>query len=170
MQQNKLYREEALKRISSPDQLNGYIRTSRSSVWFVLGAILLVLVGILVWGFTGSFEVTMEARGGTYEGKSACFIHPSERNDIEAGMQVLYMAPDKSTHTGFISTIGDRPLSYAAACERFSIGLMNRIGFTPGSELYVAELILNDNRKNEFATVKIIRDVIKPSELLFTTK
>ena len=166
-QQNKLYNEEALKRISSPDQLNGYIRTSGSGVWFVLAAIMLLLVGVIIWGFTGSFEVTLEVRGGTYNGDSVCFVLPVERDEISPGMQVRYLSPDKSTHKGIISSISTAPISYEEACKRFSAGLVNRLAFKPGEELYQVDLLLDDRLKNEFATVKIIRQTIQPSQLLF---
>ncbi len=167
MQQNKLYREEALNRISSPDQLNGYIRTSSSGVWFALGAILLVLAGIIIWGFTGSFEITLEATGGTHDGTSVCFIHTSERNLIREGMQVRYLSPDKTRVPGIIASISDKPMSYSDACDVFSVGLATRMGFTPNSELYQVKLILNTERKDETAIVRIVRDTVKPNSLLF---
>jgi len=56
MSQKSLFQEDTLKRISSPDQLNGYIRTSGKTIWFALASILLVLIGIIIWGCTGSFD------------------------------------------------------------------------------------------------------------------
>ena len=169
MQQNKLYREEALKRISSPDQLNGYIRTSTSAIWFVLGAILLVLISIVVWGFTGSFEILLETQGGTYNEQSICFIHASERDEVQEGMYVRYLAPDKSSYDGIIASISTFPIDYNAACEQFSVGLVNRMGLAPGTEYYLVDLLLKEERKNEFATVRIVRDTVSPSQLLFNT-
>lgn len=167
MPQNKLYREEALNRISSPDQLNGYIRTSGSGVWFALGAILLVLVGIIVWGFTGSFEITLEATGGTHDGNSACFIHASERDLIQEGMQVRYLSRDKTRALGIITSISDQPMSYIDACNAYSVGLATRMGFTPNAELYKVNLLINTERKDEIATIRIVRDTVRPSSLLF---
>ena len=167
MQQNKIYNEEALRRISSPDQLNGFIRTSGSGVWFVLAAIMLVLIGVIVWGFMGSFEVTLEVRGGTYNGNSVCFVFPAERDGIYPGLQVRYLSPDKTTQKGIISSISTAPISYEEACKKFSTGLVNRLGFIPGVELYQVDLLLNEPPRNEFATVKIIQQTVQPSHLLF---
>ena len=166
MQQNKIYREEALKRISSPDQLKGYIRTSGPGVWFVLSAVLLALIGIIFWGVNGTFEVTVEVTGGTYDGNSACFVHPSDRALITEGMQVRYLTPNKETYTGIIATIDDNPMTYHDACEKYTDGVARRMGFTLNSELYRAKLIMNSTPKNNWATVRIVRKVVRPIDLL----
>lgn len=167
MQRKQIYREEALQRISSPDQLNGYIRSSGTAVWFVLGAILLVLIGILVWGLTGSFEITLETKGGTYDGYTACFLDAAERESVEPGMAIRYQTSGVGVTTGIIASIDDKPIRYAEACDLLSTGLVNRIGLTSNGEYYKAELILDKKQIDGFAIVKIIRKRISPMDLLF---
>ena len=41
-----LFRKEAMNRITSPDQLNDYLRVTRPSVWVVLVAVILLICGI----------------------------------------------------------------------------------------------------------------------------
>ena len=168
MQQKQVYLKEALQRISSPEQLNGYIRTSGTAVWFVLGAVLLLLLGIVFWGFTGSFEITLETGGGTYNGISACFLDASERNSVEPGMSVRYRSPNGSTCTGIISSIDSTPMDYAEACDLFTTGIVNRMGLNEKSEFYRISLILDSKRKDEFAIVKIIRKEVRPIDMLFS--
>ena len=64
-----IFREKSMERVSSPEQLNDYIRVTTPSVWLVLAAIILLLVGMLAWSVFG----TVEARNtdGTVEE-----IHP----------------------------------------------------------------------------------------------
>ena len=51
---NDIFRKKAMDRLSSPEQLNDYLRVTSPSVWIVLGAIILLLVGSLIWAtFTG---------------------------------------------------------------------------------------------------------------------
>ncbi len=165
--QNKNSSEKSAGRISSPEQLNGYIRTSSGSVWFVLAAILISLLAIIIWGYVGHFEEYLETSGASYKGRAYCFVSLSKRESVSPGMQVRYIAPDKSVHTGVITEIGDLPMTYADACERFTTGVANRMGFQPDSEFYVVYLVLADTRENEIASVQIITDVVKPISLLF---
>ena len=56
---SSLFREKNLQRISSPEQLNAYIRVSTPSVWMLLGAIVILLVGICVWGVFGRMDTKL---------------------------------------------------------------------------------------------------------------
>ena len=47
---NKLYREQSLKYISSPEQLNDYLKVTKPAIWAVLVAVVVLLAGLLVWG------------------------------------------------------------------------------------------------------------------------
>ena len=62
---SNLFRQKSLERISSPEQLNSYIRVSTPSVWLLLTAIVILLVGGIVWGVFG--EVEMHNVDGTTE-------------------------------------------------------------------------------------------------------
>ena len=45
-----LFRRESMDRIQSPERLNEYLRVANPSVWVVLAAVIVLLVGILIWG------------------------------------------------------------------------------------------------------------------------
>ena len=53
-----IFREKSMERISSPEQLNDYIRVTTPSVWLVLAAIILLLVGMLAWSVFGTVQAT----------------------------------------------------------------------------------------------------------------
>ncbi len=53
-----LYREKSLERISSPEKLDDYIRVTTPRIWIILAAILVLLMGVIIWGIYGSVEVT----------------------------------------------------------------------------------------------------------------
>jgi len=65
---NKLFRQESLKRLSSPDDLNDILRVVNPSGWAVLLSVLLILAGIFVWSFVGNVErkinTSVEVAGG----------------------------------------------------------------------------------------------------------
>lgn len=58
----ELFREKSLERVSSPEQLNDYIKVTTPSVWLVLIAVILLLVGILTWSTLDT--VTVEDNDG----------------------------------------------------------------------------------------------------------
>ena len=69
MEQEQIFRKKSMDRISSPEQLNDYIRVTTPSVWIVLGALIVLLVGMVLWSILG----TVEAHA---EDGSAMQIHP----------------------------------------------------------------------------------------------
>ena len=52
-----VYRKKSLEQINSPEQLDDYIRVTTPSVWIVLLALVVLLVGILAWSILGTIEV-----------------------------------------------------------------------------------------------------------------
>ena len=65
----ELFRKKSMDRVSSPEQLNDYIRVTSPSIWLVLLAIILLLVGMLAWSVFGTVE-TRSADGSMEK------IHP----------------------------------------------------------------------------------------------
>lgn len=49
-EQSTLFRKESMERIQSPEQLNDYMHVTNPTVWVALAAVILLLVGMLVWG------------------------------------------------------------------------------------------------------------------------
>ena len=53
----ELFRKKSIEKVSTPEQLNDYIRVTTPSVWVVLIATALLLAGMLVWGVFGSIDI-----------------------------------------------------------------------------------------------------------------
>ena len=47
---NQLFREKSLQYISSPEQINDYLKVTKPAVWATLVAIVILLVGLVIWG------------------------------------------------------------------------------------------------------------------------
>ena len=60
-----LFREKSMARVSSPEELNDYIRVTTPGVWLVLLATVILLLGMLVWSIFGTVDV--ERADGTVE-------------------------------------------------------------------------------------------------------
>ena len=62
---NGIFRQKSIDKVSSPEKLDTYIRVTTPSVWITLAAILVLLIGALVWGIFG--ELTIHNIDGTIE-------------------------------------------------------------------------------------------------------
>ena len=54
---SKIFREKSLQRVNQPEDLNDYIRVASPSVWIVLVAIILLLIGVFAWSVFGTLDV-----------------------------------------------------------------------------------------------------------------
>ena len=54
---NSIFRQKSIDKVSSPEKLDDYIRVTTPSVWIVLIAIVMLLVGGIVWSVFGEVEV-----------------------------------------------------------------------------------------------------------------
>ncbi|MBO6230028.1 MAG: hypothetical protein J6O50_05630, partial [Ruminiclostridium sp.] len=56
-----IFREKALEKITSPEQLNNYLKVTNPAVWMILAAVILLLGGLLAWSAVGELETTVDA-------------------------------------------------------------------------------------------------------------
>ncbi len=66
---NNIFREKSIQRVSSPEKLDDYIKVVSPGIWFLLAAIILLLLGVLVWASVGYLPV--EDASGAVE-----MVHP----------------------------------------------------------------------------------------------
>lgn len=59
----KGFREEALKKLSSPEQLDELIQVTPPRAWMALIGIILILLSAVVWGFLGSIPTKISGQG-----------------------------------------------------------------------------------------------------------
>lgn len=75
---NPIFRQKSIDRVTSPDQMNDYIRVSNPQVWMILLAIIVLLVGICVWGIFGSMDTKTETGGVCKDGRLICYISEND--------------------------------------------------------------------------------------------
>lgn len=76
MENKTIFREKSLERISSPDKINDYIKTTTPGIWIVLIAVLLILAGAIVWSVFG--RITVNTPSGSKTVAPVTYILPSE--------------------------------------------------------------------------------------------
>ena len=59
MENNQLFRQKSLERISSPEELHDYMRVTSPRLWMILGAIIVLLVGFIIYASTARLENTI---------------------------------------------------------------------------------------------------------------
>lgn len=85
---SQLFRKSSIDRVSSPEQLNSYIRVSNPGVWLVLAAVVLLLLGVCAWGVLGHLDTTVSAAAVSAEGQLTIYVNAQDGVQLEAGMPV----------------------------------------------------------------------------------
>ena len=85
---NQLFRKNSLEKVSSPEQLNDYIRVSNPGVWIALTAVIVLLVGVCVWGIFGKIETTVGSAAVVKDGHMTLYIKEEHLGEITEGMIV----------------------------------------------------------------------------------
>lgn len=85
---SNLFRKKSLDRISSPEQLNDYIRVSTPSVWMLLIAIVILLAGVCAWGVLGRMETTLPVAAVAQGGAVTAYVREADVQQVEQGAAV----------------------------------------------------------------------------------
>ena len=85
---NQLFRQKSVDKVSSPEQLNEYIRVANPGVWLVLAAIVILLAGVIVWGCIGHLDTTLPSAIVANDGYAALYIKEADAEKLAVGMTV----------------------------------------------------------------------------------
>ena len=89
MEQQSLFRKSSMESISSPEQLTDYLRVTSPAVWVVMAAIILLLVGMLIWGSTAHIDSYAAGTAQVQGGRMIVVFDDSElAANVKAGMSV----------------------------------------------------------------------------------
>lgn len=110
---NNVFRKKSLDRISSPEQLNSYIKVSNPSIWLILSALIIIIVSVVIWSVSGNITTMVSANAIVKSSEDTpdtliCYVLPEKASNIKKNMDVnicgLY-ASDNRYVTGKISNI-----------------------------------------------------------------
>lgn len=106
--ENNLFRKSSLERVSSPEQLNEYIKITNPSLIVILLGILSIVVSGVIWIFAGGIPETTKMNGVVFDELSGaktlhCFVSVGTSQNIKEGMDVE-ISPDYADRAqyGFI--------------------------------------------------------------------
>ena len=84
----QLFKKNSIDRVTSPEQLQDYVKVANPGLWMVISAIVILLAGVVAWGFIGKIDTTMPTAIVTDSGESVIYIGESDVDKIEIGMTV----------------------------------------------------------------------------------
>ncbi|MBR2259379.1 MAG: hypothetical protein IJ899_19015 [Blautia sp.] len=68
------FREKSIERIENPEQLNDYLKVTSPGVWLVLATVIVLLIGVCIWGVFGRIQATVPAAVISQNGESVCLV------------------------------------------------------------------------------------------------
>lgn len=77
-----IFRKKSMERISSPEQLNDYIRVTNPAIWTILAAVIILLVGFIVWGMIGTLETRVNAAAVSDGGSVTLYVSEAEMANV----------------------------------------------------------------------------------------
>ncbi len=84
--EKQIFREKSINKISSPEELNDYLRVTSPAIWTILAAVIVLLCGFLVWACVGTLETKAEAKITVEDGIAVATITGSNAPRVQEGM------------------------------------------------------------------------------------
>ena len=93
-----VFRKKSMDRVSSPEQLNDYIKVSNPAVWMIICAIIILLIGICVWGIFGRLDTVI--KGGAYckGGIVQCYLNENDFAKLIKNQQTAKVKVDGKSY------------------------------------------------------------------------
>ena len=90
--ERKIFREKAMERISSPEQMTEYLKVTNPGVWLILSSVFILLIGVIVWALIGTLKTTADVKVVVHEKKAEVVLIGEEKP--EAGMTLTVASKD----------------------------------------------------------------------------
>jgi hypothetical protein len=89
MSQKEIFRQKSIDRISSPEELNNYLKVTTPGVWALLAAIIVFLIGLIIWSSVGVLETKAEAKIEIEDSVMTVIVSGAKADKIKDGMIVV---------------------------------------------------------------------------------
>ena len=90
----KLFREKSLEAIESPESLNDYLRVTSPGIWLILSAVILLLIGCILWGIFGRIETAGSFAVSSTKDRLVCYVPYSQAQKALAAGTVTVAGRD----------------------------------------------------------------------------
>ncbi len=84
----EIFRKKSLDKIKSPESLDDYVRVTNPTVWLLLAAVIILLVGAVIWGTFGHIVTSVDGDMHVKNGEAFCYVAAEDISEVEVGMSV----------------------------------------------------------------------------------
>lgn len=135
MPENKsIFRKKAIDKVSSPELLNEYIKAASPGMWTILLAIVVFLVGVIVFGSVGRLETTVKGVTVIKNSNAEMYVSEKDVKEIKCGQTVRIDGSELK-----VIKIGKIPVEVNDGFDKY---IAHKGGFKDGEWVY--KLTLND--------------------------
>ena len=153
----KIFRKKSVDRMSSPEQLNDYIKVTNPGVWMALAAIILLLLGICVWGIFGKLETKINVVAVSENGQTVCYVKEENIPSVKNEMSV-YIGEESYR----IKSIGTQPVSVSENMSEYA----RHVGdLREGEWVYV--VIIDGNIADGTYKAQVVIESVSPLYFVF---
>ena len=154
--QSNIFREKSMDRVSSPEQLNDYIKVSNPAVWMVISSIIILLIGVCVWGVFGKLNTSIKTGGVCKNGVACCYVKESDVSKIKADSTVNVNGNDYA-----LTSMSNSPIKASDNIDPYILHLANI-----GDNDWVYEVFFNAPLGNDKYEMNITIDSVSPMSFI----
>ena len=155
---HSVFRQKSMERITSPEQMNDYIRVSNPSVWMLLAAVIVLLIGVCVWGAFGHLDTVVQTGGICEDGRLTVYLSESDFAKLDgeailsAGEAEYATAPDAA----------GTPILLDESTDPY---LLHLIGLSAGDWVHALSAEAPDLKDGVY-TVSVIIERVRPLDFV----
>ena len=105
--QDRLFRNKTVERISSPEQLQDYMRVTNPGIWMVLAAVIVLLAGLLILSAVKPLETTLPVKATVNDGEVSVVLPASGAESVKDGMPLRLAGGEAAIGTGYLNGAGE---------------------------------------------------------------
>lgn len=125
----EIFRQKSIEKTKSPENLSDYVRVANPGVWLLILSIVVLLVGVCIWGIFGHIDRTADVEVRIENGEATCYLDESLLPNAEIGMKIKIADSE-----GQITGIGEKN-EYGYTCTVQTDNMIK-------DGLYVGKLVL----------------------------
>ncbi len=149
----QLFRKKSMEKVSSPEQLNEYIRVSDPGVWMVLAAIVILLIGVCIWGVLGHLDTTVKTVAVAEKNQITLYIKETDIGSVKENTKVVINGAEYE-----IFDVAEYPV---AVGNDFSEYVLHKGNLKTGEWVYPA-VILGDEYTEGVYDAEIVIESVSP--------
>ena len=154
---NQIFRKKSIDRMSSPEQLNDYIKVTNPGVWMALAAIVILLIGVCVWGVFGKLETKLPVAAVSQDGQTVLYV---KENDLSAVKEKMSVYIGDETYK--VTSVSAQPV---AVTEEISEYARHTGELSIGEWVYIVQI--DGSLANGTYKAQIVTDSVSPLYFVF---